>query len=211
MILRRGCDSVVIGQEPRADIRLGKSRQSSAATGDSGHAGQVGRLRQLPDGLGGPADVAPRPWPHRMLDRGPAWPHPWAMIRPIRARLGAGLLGLALLLPLAAAAPAGATAADFPAGFTGYHTYAEMVADVSADGGRPSGHRPEGRDRDELPGPDDLGGQDQRQRRGRRERARGPVRRPDPRRRAHGPRDDPPDHALAGGRLRQRTPGSRTS
>ncbi len=54
------------------------------------------------------------------------------MIRSTRARLGAGLLGLALLLPASAAAPAEAAAADFPAGFTGYHTYAEMVADVAA-------------------------------------------------------------------------------
>jgi len=54
------------------------------------------------------------------------------MSRTLRARLGAGLLGLALLLPLAAAAPASAAAADFPAGKTGYHTYAEMVADVNA-------------------------------------------------------------------------------
>lgn len=50
----------------------------------------------------------------------------------LRARLGAGLLGLALLLPLAAAAPARAAAADFPAGYTAYHTYAEMVADINA-------------------------------------------------------------------------------
>jgi hypothetical protein len=54
------------------------------------------------------------------------------MMRSIRARLGAGLLGLALLLPLAAASPARAAAADFPAGRTGYHTYAEMVADLNA-------------------------------------------------------------------------------
>ncbi|MBA2720794.1 MAG: zinc carboxypeptidase [Chloroflexi bacterium] len=50
----------------------------------------------------------------------------------LRARLGSGLLGLALLVPIAAAAPASAAAADFPAGFTGYHTYAEMSADLSA-------------------------------------------------------------------------------
>jgi hypothetical protein len=54
------------------------------------------------------------------------------MTRSLRARLGAGLFGLALLLPLAAAAPARAAAADFPSGYTGYHTYAEMVADVNA-------------------------------------------------------------------------------
>jgi len=54
------------------------------------------------------------------------------MSRSLRARSGATLLGLALLLPLGAATPATAAAADFPAGDTGYHTYAEMVADVAA-------------------------------------------------------------------------------
>jgi carboxypeptidase T len=54
------------------------------------------------------------------------------MTRSIRARLGAGLLGLALLVPLAAAAPAHAAAADFPSGYSAYHTYAEMVADINA-------------------------------------------------------------------------------
>jgi hypothetical protein len=54
------------------------------------------------------------------------------MTRSLRARVAAGLLGLAVLLPLAAMAPASAAAADFPAGKTGYHTYAEMVADVNA-------------------------------------------------------------------------------
>ncbi len=53
------------------------------------------------------------------------------MLTSLRARLGSGLLGLALALPLAAAAPA-AAAADFPAGFSGYHTYAEMTADMNA-------------------------------------------------------------------------------
>src|SRR4051812_44226573 len=50
----------------------------------------------------------------------------------LRARLRAGLLGLTLVLALAAAAPAGAATTDFPAGRTGYHTYAEMVADIDA-------------------------------------------------------------------------------
>jgi carboxypeptidase T len=54
------------------------------------------------------------------------------MIRPIRARVGAGLLGLALVLPAAAIAPASTAAADFPKGWEGYHTYAEMVADTAA-------------------------------------------------------------------------------
>ena len=54
------------------------------------------------------------------------------MTRSIRARLGAALLGLAVLLPIAAAVPASAAAADFPAGWRGYHTYAEMSADILA-------------------------------------------------------------------------------
>ena len=54
------------------------------------------------------------------------------MTRTLRARLGAAVLGLALLAPMAAATPASAAAADFPAGYTGYHTYAEMVADIDA-------------------------------------------------------------------------------
>jgi len=40
--------------------------------------------------------------------------------------------GTALLLPIAAAVPAAAAAAQFPAGHTGYHTHAEMVADINA-------------------------------------------------------------------------------
>ena len=54
------------------------------------------------------------------------------MTRSIRARVSAGLLGLTLLLPLMAASPASAAAADFPTGYAGYHTYAEMVADIAA-------------------------------------------------------------------------------
>jgi carboxypeptidase T len=54
------------------------------------------------------------------------------MSHPLRARLCSTVLGIGLLLPLAASAPASAAAADFPAGFTGYHTYAETVADVDA-------------------------------------------------------------------------------
>ena len=54
------------------------------------------------------------------------------MTRSLRARLGAGLLAIALVIPVAAAGPATALAADFPAGYTGFHTYAEMVADVDA-------------------------------------------------------------------------------
>ena len=51
-------------------------------------------------------------------------------------------------------------------------------------GGRPSRHRPGLQHRQELSGPRHLGRQDQRQRRDRRGRARGPVRRPPPRPRA---------------------------
>ena len=56
-----------------------------------------------------------------------------------------------------------------------------------------------------------MGDEDLRQRRHRRDRARGPVRRRPPRRRAHGRRDGAPDHALAGRRLRHATRGSPTS
>jgi carboxypeptidase T len=56
------------------------------------------------------------------------------MTRSIRARFGATLLAVALFLPVAfaGAAPALAAESDFPAGKTGYHTYAEMSADVAA-------------------------------------------------------------------------------
>jgi hypothetical protein len=40
---------------------------------------------------------------------------------------------LAILLPIAAARPAAAAALDFPKGWEGYHTYAEMVANVDAE------------------------------------------------------------------------------
>ena len=53
-------------------------------------------------------------------------------------------------------------------------------------------------------GREHLGGQDLGQRRRRRGRARGHVRRHPPRRRAHGHRDDPPHPPLAGRRLRDR-------
>src|SRR3954470_18435385 len=57
------------------------------------------------------------------------------MTRTIRARVGAGLLGLAILLPVALVAPASAAGADFPTGWQGFHTYAEMSADVAAVAG----------------------------------------------------------------------------
>ncbi|HEY8438043.1 MAG TPA: M14 family metallopeptidase [Candidatus Limnocylindrales bacterium] len=53
------------------------------------------------------------------------------MTKSFRARVGAGLIGLAMITP-GLVAPASAATADFPAGWEGYHTYAEMVADVAA-------------------------------------------------------------------------------
>src|SRR5438128_1141259 len=53
-------------------------------------------------------------------------------IASMRARFGAGLTGLVLVFQTLGAAPVTAAATDFPVGFTGYHTYAEMVADVAA-------------------------------------------------------------------------------
>ncbi len=77
-----------------------------------------------------------------------------------------------------------------------------------AEGGRrrPPVDRPALLDRHELPGPAAVGGQDQRQRDTRRGRARGPVRRAPPQRRAHGPRDDPAHPPLARRRLRHGRP-----
>src|SRR3954453_373204 len=54
------------------------------------------------------------------------------MTRSIRARVGARLLGRAILPPIGLVAPASAAAADFPTGWKGFHTYAEMSADVAA-------------------------------------------------------------------------------
>ncbi len=49
-----------------------------------------------------------------------------------RAPRAAGLAGLLVVLLASLAAPASAAAADFPKGWEGYHTYAEMSADVAA-------------------------------------------------------------------------------
>jgi len=49
-----------------------------------------------------------------------------------RARRGVGLAALLIVLLASLAAPASAAAADFPRGWEGYHTYAEMSADVAA-------------------------------------------------------------------------------
>ena len=53
------------------------------------------------------------------------------MTRPDRARRGLGLGILAVLFG-SLASPATAAAADFPRGWEGYHTYAEMSSDVAA-------------------------------------------------------------------------------
>ena len=50
----------------------------------------------------------------------------------LRARRGVGVAVLASLLLASLVGPASASAGDFPAGYTGYHTYAEMAADVAA-------------------------------------------------------------------------------
>ena len=49
-----------------------------------------------------------------------------------RARRGVGPPALLIVLLASLAAPASAAAADFPRGWEGYHTYAEMSADVAA-------------------------------------------------------------------------------
>ena len=85
------------------------------------------------------------------------------------------------------------------------HGLPQLHGDRGGDGGRggrPPGHRAALLDREELPGPRPVGDEDLGQRRDRRERARGPVRRLAPRRRAHGRGDDAADHALAGRWLR---------
>ena len=114
-------------------------------------------------------------------------------------------LALAATVGVSAVAAAPAAAADFPAADS-------RLSHVCRDGrrdqpgqGRPPRHRRHHLDRQELPGPRHLGGQDLRQRRDRRERARGPVRRRPPRPRAPVARADPRDPALADRRLRHRT------
>ena len=136
---------------------------------------------------------------------GDGWPsrrHPMRMPRLPIARPRSVALLLAGLLTVGTASVAGAT--EFPAGRTG-------LPQLHGDGrrgrrgrGRPPVHRVALLDRQELPGPPALGGQDLGQRRGRRSRARGHVRRHPPRRRAHGHRDDPAHPPLAGRRLRRR-------
>ena len=64
---------------------------------------------------------------------------------------------------------------DFPANHEGYHSYAEMTSLLDDTVAAHPGHRAQGVDRPELPGPPDLGAQDQRQRRHRRRRAGGPL------------------------------------
>jgi ABC-type glycerol-3-phosphate transport system substrate-binding protein len=47
-------------------------------------------------------------------------------------RSSALVLALAIALPAISAEPSAAATTDFPAGWTGYHTYAETVAAVAA-------------------------------------------------------------------------------
>ena len=52
-------------------------------------------------------------------------------LSPLRARLAGGVTALALVMT-AVAMPASAAAADFPAGFEGFHTYTEIGAAAAA-------------------------------------------------------------------------------
>jgi len=69
----------------------------------------------------------------RGLARPPRKHHDGAMRETTRPRRPIGVaLGLAVLVLGGGAAPASSAAADFPAGWRGFHTYAEMSADVLA-------------------------------------------------------------------------------
>ena len=114
----------------------------------------------------------------------------------------------ALLILLTASV---ATATEFPAGRTGYHSYTEVTAEVAAVAAAHPAIVLALLDRQELQGPRHLGGQDLGQRRRRRGRARGHVRRHAPRRRAHGHRDDPARSSTGSSMATATTRGSRTS
>src|SRR4051794_22343931 len=90
--------------------------------GLAGMASRVRRSHQL-----GPKDPHARrthgPWPRRV-----STPHPSAMQR-LLSRLAPVLLLAALLVPAATPVRAGSA---FPAGYQGFHTYAEMVADITS-------------------------------------------------------------------------------
>jgi carboxypeptidase T len=55
------------------------------------------------------------------------------MTRTHRAHRAVGVVALLVIVLGALAAPTSAAAADFPKGWEGYHTYAEMTADVAAE------------------------------------------------------------------------------
>ena len=120
-------------------------------------------------------------------------------------RFGALIGTLAIVLGLAVP---GATraATDFPAGFTGFHTYPEIgaatlaVATAHPDIARrfSLGTSYQGRQIWAMKISDHVQTDEIR--------AGGPVRRRPPLGRAHGSRDGAADHALAGGRLRRRPP-----
>src|SRR3954470_24398511 len=77
----------------------------------------------------GPRPMGPAPGPDaRTIPAARPMPHPASMHR-VRRALVTALLGAALLAP--AASPALA-ASEFPPGYEGFYTYAEMVADISA-------------------------------------------------------------------------------
>ena len=123
-------------------------------------------------------------------------------------RRTAPLAVLGLLL-LALAAPSVSSRRRLPA-------EGQRLPQLRRDGGRdpegrnrPSRHRRRLLDRQELPEPQHLGGQDLRQRGRRRERARGAVRRAPPRPRAPDGRADARDPALVERRLREQRRGHR--
>ena len=116
----------------------------------------------------------------------------------------AASLGLAVAVVLTVLGASVATATEFPAGRQGYHSYTELTTEVAAV----AAAHPDIVERFSIgksyQGRQHVGGQDLRQRHGRRERARGHVRRTAPLRRAHGRRDDAPHPPLARRRVRHR-------
>ena len=109
---------------------------------------------------------------------------------------------LAAVVALGGTSPRAAAADEFPAGWEGFHTYDEMVADVQAvAAAHPDivslssiGTSYQGRTLWAAKVSDDVADG--------RARAGGPLRRPAPRARAHVAGDDPQDPPLAGRRLR---------
>ena len=124
-------------------------------------------------------------------------------MRPTRVRPRAALAVLLGTL-LASSRRAVASATEFPAGKTGYHSYTEVAADIAAmAAAHPDivqrfsiGKSYQGREMWAVKVSDNVDG--------RRARARGPLRRRHPLRRAHGRRDDAAHPPLARRRLRQR-------